>query len=103
MTVLTFPKRNKGRVRQSDSFESMGETALRRLRRSGEQTPANVATLFERHPHGHTATPEQALMVALFAATPDKQKATGRMILKAMEMAGDQQAARALMLLMGEG
>lgn len=72
--ILQFPQRNKGRVRKSESYGAMGETALRQFARADR--PANVEALADHrdddHDHGHLGL---MLAATIFAVLEPTQKA----------------------------
>lgn len=93
--ILQFPQRNKGRVRKSQSLETMGECALNRV----QTRPANIEVLADHREcdadHGHLAL---MLAATIFATLPAQRKNRLANTLRGIAI-GDQRARQLLRIL----
>lgn len=99
MTVLAFPKRDKGRVRKRRSVETMGRVILSVLQREGEEIPANVVCIDQPDgPDQGTVDRTEAVMLALsvFAVLSKSQKKSVRDGIAHFARNGDVTAQRIL-------
>lgn len=95
--VLAFPKRNRGRTRQSNAPLSMGAFAVAILRRDGLPVPGNVA-LIEQPSGRDEGAPERSeallLALAIFTTLTREQKRQLRRSFAVLAAQGDEIAQR---------
>lgn len=95
-TILQFPKRNKGRVRKTESIRTMGECALRRTSRRPENVEVLADHRENEHDHGHLAL---MLASSMFATLPKTRKAKMANALRGIAL--HDQRARAIVGILG--
>ena len=75
MAVLTFPQRNKGRVRRSDSMDAAGFLTLMLMDREGKAIPQNVQRFDEPDgPDLPARSPEILFLLLLWSELPAKRR-----------------------------
>lgn len=73
--VLTFPQRNRGRVRRSESIRTMGEVMLVQFADQGIPQPSNVERIEPLpEPTPIERSPEMVLILSLFCNLPVRQQ-----------------------------
>lgn len=102
--VLTFPERNKGRVRKTRSMEAGGELILNIMARQGESEPDNVSRIRPMpEPAVVERSPALLLAVAVWASVPADRQDDVRRQIRYVASAQHCPHALALLPLLGEG
>lgn len=102
-TVLAFPQRNKGRIRNSHSIFSMGRCIMSRLEADGETIPANVARFDQpKPPSPVTRSPVMLLAICLYFEASPKARESIRRSLSLLAYDGDEDATALLAFLKRE-
>ena len=102
--VLPFPKRNKGRVRNTESMGAAGELLLSQMARLGDREPANIARIQPLpEPTPLERSPAMLLAVTLWASVPPDRKADLIGQIRYIASAEHCPHALALSRLLGEG
>lgn len=73
--ILQFPRRNRGRIRKSQSLEAMGFVSMMTLEQHGKAIPQNVQRLDE--PYGASLpckTPELLFATIIWSVLSQEQK-----------------------------